>query len=60
MIVAAPDDVYAAIQSELARELPHVYTRSVIGNVAELPPRQLMHDLQRRGAFSAVHYPHLA
>lgn len=60
VIVAAPDDVYAAIQRELARELPHVSTRSVIADVAELPPRQLMHDLQRRGAFSAVHYPHLA
>ncbi len=60
VIVAAPDEVYAAIQTELARELPHVYTRSVIGNVAELPPRQLMHDLQQRGAFTAVHYPHLA
>jgi protein required for attachment to host cells len=60
VIVAAPADVYMAIQAELARELPHVYTRSVIGDIAELPPRQLMHDLQERGAFAAVHYPHLA
>jgi protein required for attachment to host cells len=60
VIVAAPGEVYTAIQRELARELPHVYTRSVIGDVAQLPPRQLMHDLQEGGAFAAVHYPHLA
>jgi hypothetical protein len=60
VIVAAPGDVYTAIQAELARELPHVYTRSVIGDFAQLPPRQLMHDLRERGAFAAVHYPHLA
>jgi protein required for attachment to host cells len=60
VIVAAPGDVYAAIQTELARELPRVYTRSVIGDIAQLPPHQLMHDLQERGAFAAVHYPHLA
>lgn len=60
VIVAAPVDVHAAIQTELARELPRVYTRSVIDDIAQLPPRQLMHDLQERGAFAAAHYPHPA
>jgi protein required for attachment to host cells len=60
VIVAAPGDVYTAIQAELARELPHVYTRSVIGDIAQLPSRQLMHDLQERGVFAAVRHPHQA
>jgi hypothetical protein len=60
VIVAGPGDIYAAIQSALARELPHVYTRSVIGDIAQLPPRQLLRDLQQRGAFAAVRHQHLA
>jgi hypothetical protein len=60
VIVAAPGDIYDAIQSALARELPHAYTRSVIGDIAQLPPRKLLRDLQERGAFAAVRHQHPA
>jgi hypothetical protein len=60
VIVAAPSDIYDAIESELARELPHVQTRGVIGDIAQLPPRQLLRDLQERGAFAAVRHQHPA
>lgn len=51
VVVAAPGSVYSAIQIEIARELPHANTRSVSGDLAQLPLRELLHVLQERGAF---------
>jgi hypothetical protein len=57
VIVAGELDVSSAVQDELGRELPGVYTRAFSGDAASLPPRELLRDLARRGAFEAVRYP---
>jgi hypothetical protein len=56
MIVSATADTYPALRDELARELPHVYVRSVIGDIAQLPAPELLNALSARKMFAPVHY----
>jgi protein required for attachment to host cells len=57
LIVAGELEVSSIVLDELGRELPGVYTRSLTGDVASLPLRDLMRDLLKRGAFEAAKYP---
>ena len=57
VIVSAAPGVLPVLSAELERELPHVYVRSVSGEVASLPAPELLDALCRREAFTPVHYP---
>jgi protein required for attachment to host cells len=53
-IVVASLPVSTAIFGELERELPNVHVRRVTGEMVELPPRELMHELLERAAFTPL------
>jgi protein required for attachment to host cells len=57
VIVAAPQAIAASLLTEIERELPQVYVRLVSGEVAELPERELLRELQNRSVFTAAQYP---
>lgn len=53
-IVVSDESVSTAILGELAHELPNSHVRRVMANVADLPPRELMQELQERAAFTPL------
>jgi protein required for attachment to host cells len=53
-IVVASLPVSTAIFGELERELPNAHVRRVTGEMAELPPRELMRQLLERAAFTPL------
>lgn len=57
VIVSATPGVSPLLWAALERELPHVYVRSVGGEVASLPAPELLDALCKREAFAPVHYP---
>jgi protein required for attachment to host cells len=56
VVILATADMYPALLDELARELPHVYVRSVIGDTARLPAAEIMKVLLEHEVFTAVKY----
>jgi hypothetical protein len=54
LIVAASLPVSTAIFGELERALPNAHVRRVTGDMAHLPPRELMQQLQARAAFTPL------
>jgi protein required for attachment to host cells len=54
LIVVSDQPVSTAILAGLARELPNVHIRRVTADVAQLPPRELMQELQQRAAFTPL------
>jgi protein required for attachment to host cells len=53
-IVVSDQPVSAAILAGLARELPNVHVRRVTADVAQMPPRELMQELQQRAVFTPL------
>ena len=53
-IVVSDEPVSAALLRELAHELPNAHVRRVTADVAQLPPRDLMQELQERAAFTPL------
>lgn len=54
VIVVASLPVSTAIFAELERELPNAHVCRVTGDMAELPPRELMRQLLQRAAFTPL------
>jgi hypothetical protein len=57
IIVSATHAVSPLLSVELEQELPHVYVRSVSGEMASLPAPELLDALCKREAFTPVQYP---
>jgi hypothetical protein len=50
-IVVSDQPVSAALLAALAHEVPNGHIRRVTADVVQLPPRELMRELERRAAF---------
>jgi hypothetical protein len=55
VIVAGPPAVCVALNAALAHEMPTTYTRCFVGELVRLPRVDLLHDLEKRGAFTLPH-----
>jgi protein required for attachment to host cells len=54
VIIVASLPLSTAMFAELERELPNAHVRRVTGDMAQLPPRELMRQLQARAAFTPL------
>jgi protein required for attachment to host cells len=50
VLVVATHALHASLMNELARELPnHIYVRSDVAELSEMPPSALLPELEKRG-----------